>query len=146
MIEALQRHDKIGLDTSIFIYYLEDVDPYADLAEPVFDAIADGSFDGVTSMLTLMELTVQPLQAGQPDIADEYETRLLIYPNLSIQELTRQAMRRAAELRARYRLRAPDAIQIAACIDGGATAFLTNDTRLRRVTDLNIIILNDFIV
>jgi predicted nucleic acid-binding protein len=36
-------------------------------------------------------------------------------------------------------------MQIAACLHHGATAFLTNDMRLRRVTELEVIILNDFL-
>jgi hypothetical protein len=34
---------------------------------------------------------------------------------------------------------------MAACIVAGATAFVTNDRRLRRVTELDTIILDDFL-
>lgn len=145
MIDVLQSHNLVGVDTSIFIYYLEGVRDYAELVEPVFDEIEAGSFGGVTSIVTLLELAVRPIQIGRPDIADEYEARLTIFPNLSIREFSQHTMRQAATLRARYQLRTPDAMQVAACLEGGATAFLTNDIRLRRVTELKVIILNDFI-
>lgn len=145
MINVLRSHDLVGLDTPIFIYHLEGTHGYSDLVAPVFDDIEAGVFRGTTSIVTLMELAIRPIQLGRPDIADEYEARLVIFPNLSIREFSRQTMRQAATLRARYQLRAPDAMQLAACLHDGATAFLTNDIRLRRVTELDIIILNDFL-
>ena len=107
--------------------------------------MADGSFQGVTSMLTLMELTVKPLQLDRADIADEYEILVASYPNLTIADLNRPAMRRAAELRAGYRLSPPDALQVAACEARGVTAFLTNDSGLRRLRDIEVLLLNDFV-
>jgi predicted nucleic acid-binding protein len=50
---------------------------------------------------------------------------------------------RAADLRARWRIRTPDALQIATALDAGCQAFLTNDHALRRVTDLQILVLDD---
>lgn len=48
----------------------------------------------------------------------------------------------AARLRATYAFRTPDAVQLAAAIDAGAAAFLTNDARLAAVTDLQVVILD----
>ena len=53
-------------------------------------------------------------------------------------------MRRAAELRAMHRLSAPDALQVAACLQHGATAFLTNDRKLRRVVEVEGLLLSEF--
>ena len=52
--------------------------------------------------------------------------------------------RKASELRAKYNLRTPDAIQLATCMIGKADAFLTNDARLKVVKDVPIIVINDF--
>lgn len=49
----------------------------------------------------------------------------------------------AADLRARYNLRTPDALQIAAALSAGCQAFATNDRQLQRVTELSIVILDD---
>jgi len=49
---------------------------------------------------------------------------------------------RAADLRARYNLRTPDAIHIATAIVAGCDAFLTNDLALRRVTELRVLTLS----
>jgi predicted nucleic acid-binding protein len=47
----------------------------------------------------------------------------------------------AAHLRARYHIRTPDAIQIAAAIEFGARLFLTNDDRVRKVTEIETVVL-----
>jgi len=87
----------------------------------------EGAFRGITSELTLLELTVRPLQVGRQDIADEYELLLSYFPNLELAPLTREVLLGAAALRARYRLRTPDAILLATGVDSAATAAVTND-------------------
>jgi predicted nucleic acid-binding protein len=46
-------------------------------------------------------------------------------------------------LRARYNLRTPDALQISAALETSCQAFLTNDTQLKRVTELRMLILDE---
>jgi predicted nucleic acid-binding protein len=50
---------------------------------------------------------------------------------------------RAAELRARYRLKLADALQLALALQAGCEAFLTNDLALRRVAELRVLVLDD---
>lgn len=142
----LRRHACVGLDTSPFIYHIEGVARYATVVGIVFDELVRGTFAGVTSVLTLMELTVKPLQLGFADVADEYEMVLSTFPNLTIAGFDSATARRAAELRAIYRLRPADALQVAACLQNGAMAFLTNDKGLRRVSDeIQMMLLDDFV-
>jgi predicted nucleic acid-binding protein len=145
LTDSLRRHATVGIDTSIFIYQLEDSDRYASVAEEALDALAHGVFQGVTSVLTLMEVAVRPLQLGRTDVADDYELLLGSYPHLAVVELDRATARRAAVLRATYRLRPADALHVAACLESGATAFLTNDKGLRRVNELEVIVLDDYV-
>jgi predicted nucleic acid-binding protein len=142
---ALRQHERIGLDTPIFIYHIEGTTQLAGLAGVALDELAGGAFTGVTSVLTLMEIAVKPLQMRRPDVAEEYEVLLANYPNLVIAALDRPTARRAAELRAEYRLRPADALQVAACLEQGATAFLSNDRELRRITRLQVWMLEDFV-
>ena len=50
----------------------------------------------------------------------------------------------AAQIRARYNLQLPDAFQIAVALAAGCEAFLTNDVIFRRVTELQVLVLDDF--
>lgn len=142
---VLRGHQRVGLDTSVFIYHIEGTTKYAESAGAALDQIARGILQGVTSILTLMEMAVKPLQEGRPDVADQYDILLASYPNLTLAQLDRATARRAAELRATHRLRPADALQVAACLCQGATAFLTNDSALRRVIELEVVLLQDYV-
>jgi predicted nucleic acid-binding protein len=52
------------------------------------------------------------------------------------------AAERGARLRAAYRLKTPDAIQLAIATESRCEAFLTNDTDLARVEELRVLVLN----
>ncbi len=145
LADRLRGSARVGLDTSIFIYHIEGSSRYAEPAGIALDGLAAALFTGVTSILTLMELVVRPLQLGQREIANDYEALVRTYPNLTIVNLNPAIARRAAELRARYRLRAADALQVGACLEHGARAFLTNDRDLRRVVELDVLLLDDWV-
>jgi predicted nucleic acid-binding protein len=143
--ERLAGHAVIGLDTAIFIYHLENHPRYQPLTQELLTGIQDGRQTAVTSTVTVMELTVRPWQIGRPAVAREYEALLVHFPHLTLADVTRDVARRAAQLRARYRLRPADALQVATALVHGATAFVTNDRQLTRLTPvLDIIILDDF--
>lgn len=143
-VEALGSKRRIGIDTPVFIHHIQQASPQAAAATTVLRAVEDGRFDGITSGITLLEVTVQPLRLGHPEIADAYEALLGGIPNLSIVTIDSSATRTAAELRAAYQLRTPEALQIAACLVHGAETFITNDRRLRRVTEIDITPLDEF--
>jgi predicted nucleic acid-binding protein len=128
--EKLTRAGVVGLDTSIFIYHLESNPTYAPLTKTVFENIESGKFQGITSTITLMELTVLPWRMGHENVAREYEALLVNFPNLSILDIDRNVARLAAKLRADFKISPADALQVAAGLQVGAKAFLTNDKRL----------------
>ena len=144
--ERLARHAIIGLDTVIFIYHLETHPRYQPLTQELLAGIEVGRQTAITSTVTVMELTVRPWQVGRPAVAREYEALLVHFPHLTLADVTRDVARRAAQLRARYRLRPADALQVATALVHGATAFVTNDRRLARLSPvLDIIVLDDFV-
>lgn len=51
--------------------------------------------------------------------------------------------RKAAELRAKYNLTLTDTIQVATALSSECDAFLTNDIALKRVSELNILVLDE---
>lgn len=144
--ERVAEHRRWGLDTSIFIYEFEQHPRYFALTDPLFSEIMVGRAAAVTSVVTLMEITVLPLRQHRPAVARHYEVALGSFPNLRVAPITRVIARTAGELRADYRLSAPDALQVATILQHGATAFVTNDLQLRRLNPLlDILILDDFI-
>ena len=143
----LGRHSIVGLDTSIFIYHLEAHPHYQPLTQALLVGVQAGRQQAITSVVTVMELTVQPWRVGRPAVAREYEVLLVQFPNLTLADVTRGIARRAAQLRARYHVRLADALQVATALVHGATAFVTNDRRLARLSpELDVIALDDFVV
>jgi predicted nucleic acid-binding protein len=142
--QILKQHALFGLDTPIFIYHLENVPRYSDLTTLIFTSLIAGSARAVTSVLTLMELTVQPLRLGRRSVAADYDASLARVSALSIIDIDREVALRAAQLRAAHRVDPADALQLAACLVAGATAFVTNDARLQRITELEIILLDAY--
>jgi len=144
--KRLAKAKVIGLDTSIFIYFLEDNERHGPLAQVTINGIEKGKWQGVTSTITLMEITVRPWQLGRETAAREYEAILVHFPNLSIVDIDRNVARVAAQLRAKYNITPPDALQVGACLSFGAKAFLTNDKRLSRLQELiDVLVLDDFL-
>jgi predicted nucleic acid-binding protein len=144
--KRLARAKVIGLDTSVFIYFLENNPRYAPLAQITIKGIEDGKWQGVTSTITLMEITVRPWQLENEMAAREYEAVLVHFPNLTIIDVDRNVARAAAQLRAKYKVSPPDALQVAASISFGAQAFLTNDKRLSKLEELiDVIVMEDFL-
>ncbi len=69
-----------------------------------------------------------------------------LLPHLQILDIERGIARQAAQLRAEYRIRPADALQVAACLSAGRQAFITNDHRLARLQPvIAVIVLDDFI-
>ena len=140
--DFLKNHPVIALDSSIFIYHLEDHPRYAPLTEMVFSALEKGTNKGITSYLTLLEILTKPKAEGLFQEARDYEYYLSTFPNLTFYEMGLEVARKASDLRAVERMKAPDAIQLATAILYGANAFLTNDRIFERVKDINIFILD----
>jgi len=144
--DRLATHRLIGLDTAVFIYHLEAHPVYQPLTQELLAGVESGQWAAVTSTVTLMELTVRPWQLGHPAIAREYEALLVHFPHLTLSDVTRDVARRAAQLRAHYRLRPADAIQMATALAHSATAFVTNDRQLVRLSALlDVVVLDDLV-
>ena len=54
------ERERIGLDTNLFIYFLEGHPRYGSWCASLFDLIERGHNPAVTSTITLLELLVQP--------------------------------------------------------------------------------------
>ena len=142
--EAVQGGGLVGIDTPAFIYAFEGHPTYLMPMRDLFLDLARGAIEGVTSVITLMEIAVRPWQLGLPRLVEDYEAYLSGYPHLVLCDVDRSIARLAARLRADYRLRPADSLQVATALDAGALAFLTNDRALRRVRDIPVLIVDDF--
>lgn len=58
-------HRRVLIDIIVWIYHLEQHPQLAAPAGRVIGALEEGRFRGIASELTLLELTVRPLQLGR---------------------------------------------------------------------------------
>jgi len=141
--DALAGVTRLGFDTAPVIYFVEAHPQYDALMTEVFQRVADGALTGCTSVVTLTEVFVHPLRHGDTHLQRQYRDLLLNSDNFETRSVDPHIAERAADLRARYNLRTPDALQIAAALAAGCDAFLTNDAALKRVSELRVLVLEE---
>lgn len=135
----------VGLDTAVFIYYIEEHPGLLPLIDQIFRAADEGRRELVTSALTLLEVLVVPYRLGNRLLAARYEALLTRSRGVRVVDLTREQLRAAAQLRAVTGVKVPDALQLVAALTAGCTTFLTNDRRLPTVPGLRVLQLRDYL-
>jgi len=142
---SIEKHRVVGVDTAPLIYFIEDVTPYADLLHPVFDRLERHALAAVTSILALAEILTKPLADKNFTLVDEIKFTLKTFSTLSMVAIDEKLAEVAALVRARHAIRLPDALQMAAAIQGEATLFITNDKRLKNVDGIEVLVLSEYI-
>ena len=144
LLETIPEGMLVALDTMVWIYEFEAHPRFGPLTGAFFrDALGSGRNPAGTSILALGELLVRPLAEGRLDLVDQYRRVLSNGFGLTVWEVSREAVQRAAAIRVRHGLKMIDALHVASAIVNGAGAFLTNDGAFRRVDELQVILLGD---
>ena len=134
-----------ALDTALFVYYIEEDEAFPPLVAPIFEDVAAGRRQVVTSSLTLLEVLVVPFRAGNLALADRYETYLSRSRGVRLVDIGRTELRMAAQLRALHpSVRTPDALQLAAALSAGCHSFVTDDRVLPPVAGLGVLQLRSY--
>ncbi len=134
----------VCLDTSVFIYFIEEDRRYIDIVAPIFEAIDIGILSAVTSGVTLLETLVIPFRNKDNDLALQYEQLLSESRGLRLLSLDRDLLRQAAHLRASFEIKTPDALQLVCAKQEKCTAFVTDDRRISKIPGLKILQLSDY--
>jgi predicted nucleic acid-binding protein len=119
----------IYLDSCLLVYAIED--------DPVFGAATrqrlaeTGVSQLAISPLVRLECLVGPMKTGDRALRLRYEQALGL---LLLLDMPAAVYDGAAELRARYGLRTPDALHLACAQHHGCEALWTNDDRLARAS------------
>ncbi|MCT1479041.1 PIN domain-containing protein [Microbacterium sp. p3-SID336] len=90
-------------------------------------ALADVEVEVTSSALALQECLVRPMRERNAELRDRY---LATFDHIETVDLDAAVFVRAAELRADFGLKTPDALHLAAAQVSGCTELWTNDTRL----------------
>lgn len=141
----LERHRRIALDTSIFIYHLEANSKYLAYTEIIFSWLERTRSEAITSTITMTELLVLPYRDGDEQRADDLYGLLSTYPNLDWTAPNLEIAELAARIRALHRLQTPDALQAATAVHSKATGLITNDAVFGRVKGFQTLVLDDLL-
>lgn len=133
----------VCLDTTPLIYFTEKHPTYFETTHPFFEAIAHGEFTAITSIMTLLEVLVHPIRHNDVKLIQRYRDLLLDTRGLKTVFLSQEIAEEAARLRAFHNIRTPDSIQMATAIVEKASFFLTNDTSLPALPNLQTLVLDN---
>jgi predicted nucleic acid-binding protein len=139
LLAGLGEHPVVVVDTAPIIYWLEGNPRLADRFAAVFETVESGGATAVISTVTLAEVLAGPLRSANELLTAQYREALTRSPGWQVMPLDVDLAVEAARVRAAYRLRLPDAIQVATAIRAGAAALVTHDRALRRVRGLRVV-------
>ncbi len=139
--DALEGIQRLYIETAPLIYYVEENPTYVARMDAIIAAIENRPIEAVSSVITLAEVLTHPFKLGDARLEQEYRDILLNSEEFRLLPVTSRIAESAADLRARYNLRTPDALHVAAGMDTGCDAFLTNDAGIKRVTEIVVLVL-----
>lgn len=135
----------VGLDAMVFIYHFDQKKPYYPLCLQIFKLLERGKARAVTSAISLAESLSHPPLGTQPVKLQDMRGFFLNEPNLKMAEADLEVCDTAAFLRRKYKIRLPDALEIATALESDAALFLTNDRSLQKIEEIPVLVLKDFV-
>ena len=127
---------RIFWDTNLFIYLIEDFRDLSERVTALRRRMLERGDELYTSALTLGEILIKPMEAGNESLARRYESVLL--QGAEIIPFDVEPARLYASIRKDRTIRPPDAIQLACAAHARVDLFITNDERLSTKSILNI--------
>lgn len=141
----LVSHRRLALDSSVFIYLFEQHPKYGQLCAMLIDGFDGGHNNGVASSIAVSEILTRPMKQKNGEVVSLYEHVFRSLPHFSLIEVDYTVAKAAAVLRAEYDILLADALHVACALKGKATVFVTNDKKLKRIKDIAIVCLDDYV-
>src|SRR5882672_5600933 len=93
--EALHDVSNLAFDTAPIIYFVEANPAYDELVSDIFNRVATGVINGWTSVISLIEVLVQPIISRRNDLRRRSENCFSIAPPHCSGEYKRRGARRS---------------------------------------------------
>jgi len=135
--------NSVFLDTSPIIYLIENHPlHYSKTAAYLADTINQDILL-ITSVISIAEFGVKPKKTNNHELLDEMENMLAVL-HVNVVDINRSMAEISSTLRAKYlSLKNFDALQIACAINYGCKRFLTNDIQLKKIKELEVILIDE---
>lgn len=139
----LRGHQRLGIDSNVLIYLIENEGDLGDRAGALLDAVAAGQATAILSALVLAEVCAGPAKAGDGPLLERVADEILSLENTEVVSLSEELAIDAAVVRAARGLGLSDAIHLATARGEEATAFVTNDRRIKSSPQLEVLYLDE---
>mgnify|MGYP003952844765 FL=1 len=124
------------MDSAPIIYTLEAHPQLATRYKALFARHAAGELSLAVTTITIAEVLTGPLNAGEDALAKRYRA---VLESWHVVDLTADIAETAARLRARHKLKLPDAIQLASALAINAHALVTHDRDFAKVRGMRVV-------
>ncbi len=142
---CLKKLNFVGIDAMCFIYQFEAHHFFGPLTYTLFSCLEGKKLTAVSSVLTLAEILSSAKLQKDRIAWEEEKQRLLQTPNLKLVAVDEKICEGASIMRAKYHLTLPNAIQLVTALFHQTDGFITNDEKFRKIEELPIILLKDYI-
>jgi uncharacterized protein len=131
---------RIFWDTNLFIYLLEDYGRFSAGVVELRTKMLNRGDQLLTSTMTLGEILIKPMEAGDGERCRKYEKAIL--SSASVVPFDVRAARHYASIRCDRSVRPPDAMQLSCAASAGVDLFVTNDARLqgKQITGIQFVV------
>ena len=135
-LEGLPADALILLDSAPIIYFLEGHPKFGPRFQPLFEQHAKGAIRFAVSTITIAEVLTGPISAGDEALVRRYRG---ILESWQVVGLDSEIAEGAARVRAAFRLKMADAVQVASALAIDADALVTHDRDFSSVRSLRVI-------
>jgi len=133
---------RVYLDANVFIYAMEQLEPWCHVAQSLLTMIDHGDMQCITSESTLAECLIKPIRRNQPENVLAFERAFEPEDNFEVLPIGRPILKQAAEFRALTALKLPDAIHAATAVVGGCSVIVTNVSGFSPMKAMPVILLS----
>jgi predicted nucleic acid-binding protein len=135
-LSGLPAHALLLLDSAPIIYFLEDHPKFGRRFQPLFEEHAKGRWRFAVTTITIAEVLAGPLSVADEPLVRRYRN---ILESWQVVNLDAEVAESAARMRAAFRLKLADAVQVASALAVDADALVTHDRDFAGVRSLRVI-------
>jgi len=144
--KELSKFKSVFIDTAPIIYYIEAHSKFGPITKELVKLFQSGEIIAFTSVITLAEVLPKPIELGRRELADRFANFLKKGKNINMIDVTVEAADIAGRLKGKHKfLNTMDAIQIGSAINTEADVFITNDLSLKKIKEIKVLALKDFV-
>ena len=137
-------YNKVFLDTTPLIYFLDNDDNFGDKTKSIFEEILNNEATILSSVITCSEYLVYPYRTDNQEKIDVF-FEFINACEIDLIPISVDIAKTAAKIRAEYKdFKAMDSLQLAVAILSGCDIFLTNDKQLRQFTELKVVTVEEW--